>query len=1091
MKNIPLLLLLFCLIESTNAQISAQLLQHPDVSKTHITFIYGDDVWIVPKSGGLAHQLSSPEGVESYPRFSPDGSLVAFTANYHGNSDVYLIDIHGGIPQRLTFHGQFDRVLGWTPDGDSILFASSRESGRQRYNQFYTVSRHGGSPKKLPIPYGEFASFSPNGQKVAYTDRSRVNRNWKRYRGGTAPDISVFDLNTFSTENITNTDANDELPMWNGDVIYYMSDNGPNKRNNLWKYDLATKSNTQLTKFTDFDITFPESGPDDIVFEAGGKLYLYKLSSNTISEVEIQVVSDQKGRIPQQKKVASFIQNTTLSPDGNRVIVQARGELFNLPANEGFTENITRTSGSAERKPAWSPDGKHVAYWSDSSGEYQLYLHDMTGEQSPRMVTDFKNGFNYSIHWSPDSKKIAYVDQAMGINYLDVATGKVIQADKGKYMFEGGLENFRVTWTPDSKWFAYARGTENPSTTAIFAFNTANKKLSQLTSGYYSDNSPTFSADGKYLFFTTNRTFEPVYSDLDNTFIYPNTTSIAVATLNKTVSSLLALKNDSTELLKEDGNKDEKDGKSKKKKDEDTDGDAKKEVPKTTIDIVGFENRVEMLDIPSGNLGNLAAIEGKLLFTRFPNSGAPEDTFPSLDYYDFEERDVKNIISKVNDFEVSADGTKILVNQEKKLAVLEIKADQKIDKTVPTQDMVMYITPQDEWKQIFNDVWRFERDYFYDPGMHGVNWNAMRTKYGQLIDQSNTRNDVNIIIGDLIAELNASHTYTGGGDTKNADMMNVGYLGADIALENGKYRIKKIISSAPWDVEVRSPLAKPGINISENDYILAVNGRPIDIAKPIFEAFQGLADATVQITTNSTPSLTNAKKHIIKLMASETRLRHLAWIENNRKQVEKATNGKIGYVYVRSTGLDGQNELVRQFYAQMNKEGLIIDERFNSGGQIPDRFVELLDREPLAFWAVRDGKDWAWPPSGNFGPKVMLINGFSGSGGDAFPDYFKKRGIGPLIGTRTWGGLIGISGAPGLIDNGRITVPTFRMYDPNGEWFKEGHGVDPDIEVVEDFQKLANGIDVQLEAAIKEVLRLLDSPTNFKTPSRPNYENRN
>ncbi|MBD0776484.1 PD40 domain-containing protein [Maribacter sp. ANRC-HE7] len=1091
MKNIPLLLLLFCLIESTNAQISAQLLQHPDVSKTHITFIYGDDVWIVPKSGGVAHQLSSPEGAESYPRFSPDGSMVAFTANYHGNSDVYLIDIHGGIPKRLTFHGQFDRVLGWTPNGDSILFASSRESGRQRYNQFYTVSRHGGSPKKLPIPYGEFASFSPDGQKVAYTDRSRVNRNWKRYRGGTAPDISIFDLNTFSTENITNTDANDELPMWNGDIIYYMSDNGPNKRNNLWKYDLSTKSNTQLTKFTDFDITFPESGPDDIVFEAGGKLYLYNLSSNTISEVEIQVVSDQKGRIPQQKKVASFIQNTTLSPDGNRVIVQARGELFNLPANEGFTENITRTSGSAERKPAWSPDGKHVAYWSDSSGEYQLYLHDMTGEQSPKMVTDFKNGFNYSIHWSPDSKKIAYVDQAMGINYLDLATGKVVRADKGKYMFEGGLENFRVTWTPDSKWFTYARGTENPSTTAIFAFNTANNKLSQLTSGYYSDNSPTFSADGKYLFFTTNRTFEPVYSDLDNTFIYPNTTSIAVATLNKSVSSLLALKNDSTKLLEEGKSKDEKDGKSKKKKDDDTDGDAKKEVPKTTIDIVGFENRVEMLDIPAGNLGNLAAIEGKLLFTRFPNSGAPEDTFPSLDYYDFEEREVKNIISKVDDFEVSADGTKILVNQEKKLAVLEITADQKIDKTVPTQNMVMYVTPQDEWKQIFNDVWRFERDYFYDPGMHGVDWNVMRTKYGQLIEQSNTRNDVNIIIGDLIAELNASHTYTGGGDTKNADMMNVGYLGADIALENGKYRIKKIISSAPWDVEVRSPLAKPGINIGENDYILAVNGRPIDVTKPIFEAFQGLADATVQITTNSTPSLTNAKKHIIKLMESETRLRHLAWIENNRKQVEKATNGKIGYVYVRSTGLDGQNELVRQFYAQMNKEGLIIDERFNSGGQIPDRFVELLDREPLAFWAVRDGKDWAWPPSGNFGPKVMLINGFSGSGGDAFPDYFKKRGIGPLIGTRTWGGLIGISGAPGLIDNGRITVPTFRMYDPNGEWFKEGHGVDPDIKVVEDFQRLANGIDVQLEAAIKEVLRLLDSPSNFKTPSRPNYEKRN
>ena len=1091
MRNTSLLLLLFCIIESATAQISAQLLQHPDVSETHITFIYGDDVWIAPKSGGVAHQLSSPDGAEGYPRFSPDGSMVAFTANYHGNSDVYLIDINGGIPKRLTFHGQLDRVLGWTPDGKSVLFASSRESGRQRYNQFYTVSIDGGSPSKLPVPYGEFASFSPDGQKIAYTDRSRVNRNWKRYRGGTAPDISVFDLETFSTENITNSNANDELPMWNGDTIYYMSDNGPSKRNNLWKYELSTKSNTQVTKFTDYDITFPESGPSDIVFEAGGKLYLFNMSSSAISEVDIQVISDQKGRIPQQKKVTSFIQNTTLSPDGNRVVVQARGELFNLPANEGFIENLSRTSGFAERKPAWSPDGKYVAYWSDSSGEYQLFLYDMTGKQPPRKVTDLKSGFNYSIHWSPDSNKIAYVDQAMNINYLDVATGTIIQADKGKYMFEGGLENFRVTWTPDSKWFAYARGTDNPSTTAIFTFNTASNKLAQLTSGYYSDNSPTFSTDGKYLFFTTNRTFQPVYSDLDNTFIYPNTTGIAVATLSTSESSLLEIKNDAVELSKEDKDKDKKEGKSKKKKDNKKDEDVKKEVPVTTIDIPGFENRVELLDIPAGNLGNLYAIEGKLIFSRFPNSGAPEDSSPSLDYYDFEEREVKSIISKVTDFKVSADGNKLLVSQEKKLAVIDVEADQKIEKTVPTQNITMNIVPKEEWKQIFNDVWRFERDYFYDPGMHGVDWNALRTKYGQLIEQSNTRNDVNIIIGDLIAELNASHTYTGGGDMADPNMMNVGYLGADLALENGKYRIKKIISSAPWDVEIRSPLAKPGINILEKDYILAVNGRPIDVTKPIFEAFQGLADATVQLTINSNPSITNAKKHIVKLMISESRLRHLAWIENNRKHVDKATNGKIGYVYVRSTGLDGQNELVRQFYAQMNKEGLIIDERFNSGGQIPDRFVELLDREPLAFWAVRDGKDWAWPPSGNFGPKVMLINGFSGSGGDAFPDYFKKRGIGPLIGTRTWGGLIGISGAPSLIDNGRITVPTFRMYNPNGEWFKEGHGVDPDIEVVEDFEKLANGIDVQLDAAIKEVLRLLDSPNNFKTPARPKYENRN
>jgi tricorn protease len=1087
MKNTFLFLLLLCMYQSIRAQISARLMQHPDVSTTHITFVYGDDVWIVPKSGGVAQQLSSQVGLEGNPKFSPDGSMIAYTAAYHGNDDVYIIPTNGGIPKRLTYHGMFDKVLGWTPDGSSVLFSSSRESGRQRFRQFYTVSIQGGAPTKLPIPYGEFASFSPDGKKIAYTDMTRVNRNWKRYRGGTAPDITIFDLDHYSTESITNSNANDELPMWSGSSIYYMSDNGPNKRNNLWKHDLLSKSNTQLTYFEDFDITFPEIGPSDIVFEAGGILYLYNLSSGTTSEVTIQVISDQKGQISQQKKVASFMQNATLSPDGKRVVVQARGELFNLPASEGFVANLSATTGIAERKPAWSPDGKFVACWSDATGEYQLMLYDMTGKQ-PKTITNFTSGFNYSIYWSPDSKKIVYVDQTMHINYLNVETGVVIKADKGKYMYEGELRNFSVSWSPDSQWFAYARRDENPATTAIYLYDTENKKSTQLTSGYYSDSSPAFSADGKHLFFATNRTFKPVYSDLDNTFIYPNTTGIAVGTLTKSEKSLLAIKNDSVETSSK---KDAKEGGKSKKKKKDNDEDAADEIQKTKIDITGFENRVEMLDIAAGNLNDLSAIEGKLLFTRFPNSGSTESSSPSLDYYDFEEREVKTVISKVSNYDVSSDGKKLLVRQEQKLAVIDIKADQEIDKTVPTESMIMNVVPKEEWKQIFNDVWRLERDYFYDPGMHGVDWKAMKSRYGQLIKQSNSRNDVNIIIGDLIAELNASHTYTGGGDRILAENLNVGYLGADFTVKNGKYRIKKIISGAPWDVEVRSPLVKPGVDIKEGDYVLAVNGHPIDSSKPISAMFQGLGNATVQLTINSTSSSKDAKKVIVKLMGSETRLRHLSWIEANRQRVNEATNGKIGYVYVRSTGYDGQNELVRQFYAQMNKEGLIIDERFNSGGQIPDRFIELLDREPLAFWAVRDGEDWAWPPAGNFGPKVMLINGFSGSGGDAFPDYFKKRGIGPLIGTRTWGGLIGITGAPNLIDNGRITMPTFRMYDPNGEWFKEGHGVEADIEVLEDFQKLANGTDVQLEAGIEEVLKLLNSNNNFKVPSRPSYEKRN
>ncbi|MGZ0015123.1 S41 family peptidase [Yeosuana sp. AK3] len=1086
MKKLSLLLTVLFL-GSIQAQISGKLMQYPDVSHTHITFVYGDDVWIMPKSGGIANRLSSPEGAESFPRFSPDGNMIAYTANYQGNDDVYVIETNGGIPKRLTYHGMPDRVLGWSADGKSVLFASSRESGRQRYSQFYTISVTDGTLTKLPVPYGEYATFSSDGQKIAYTDRTRVHRNWKRYRGGTAPDITVFDLKTFECENITNNVANDELPMWVGDHIYYMSDNGPDKRNNLWKHDNITNKNIQLTHFVDFDITYPESSSSDVIFEAGGKLYLFNLEIEKTKEVNVQIISDQKNLIPQQKKVAEFMQDATISPDGNRVVVEARGDLFNLPANEGFVSDLTGTSGTAERKPSWSPDGKYIAYWSDASGEYQLVLHDVKDIQKPKTITHFKSGFYYSIFWSPDSKKIISVNQAMDIQCIDVNTTEVIKVDKGKYMFEENLQNFKVSWSPDSNWAVFSRGTDNRSKTAIFLYDVQNKKTSQLTSGYYSDNNPTFSVDGKYLFFATSRTFNPIYSDLDNTFIYPNSTTIAVGTLTAKEKSLLEVKNDAIEDFKK---ADEKDKDSDKKK-KDSDKDTKKEILKTVIDIDGFENRVEMLDIPAGRLTNLQAVEGKLLFTRFPNSGAIEDESPKLDYYDLKEREVKTIINKVSNFKVSANGKKILVLQRQKLAVIDNKADQKIDKTVPTDEMVMNVLPKEEWKQIFNDVWRFERDYFYDPNMHGVDWNTMRTRYGNLVDQANSRNDVNLIIGDLIAELNASHTYNGGGDIEHASRINVGYLGADINLENGQYQIKKIISGAPWDIEERSSLSKPGIDIKEGDFILAVNGLLIDPTKPFSSAFQGLAATTVQLTVNNIPSIINSKKVIVKTMSSETRLRHLAWIENNRKRVDEATNGKIGYVYVRSTGVDGQNELIRQFYAQMDKEGLIIDERFNSGGQIPDRFIELLDRDPLAYFAVRDGKDWAWPPSGNLGPKVMLINGFSGSGGDAFPDYFRKRGLGPLIGTRTWGGLIGISGAPNLIDNGRITIPTFRMYDPSGEWFKEGHGVDPDIEVIEDFQKLANGKDIQLEVGIKEVLKLLNSSNKFRIPARPPYENRN
>ncbi len=1065
----------------SQAQTDARLMQLPDVSETQITFTYGDDIWVVAKEGGVAQRLTSPAGPEMYPRFSPDGKQIAFSANYNGNVDVYVMPASGGVPTRLTYHGMPDYVQGWTPDGQSILFTSGRESGKERFNQFYTVPVTGGLPSKLPVPYGEFASYSPDGKKFAYTDRSRVNRNWKRYRGGTAPDVLIFDLVSFKTENITDNAANDELPMWIGDAVYYMSDNGPEKRNNLWKYDLNTKENTQLTKFTDFDITFPSNSDKEIVFEAGGSLYLFELASGQSKRVEIQIISDQKPMIPKIVSVESDLMSASISPDGNRVIVGARGEIFNLPAKKGFVANLSNTSGVAERYPEIAPDGKKIAYWSDATGEYQLTTKSLAADGQTKTLTNFKKGYGYNIYWSPDSKKIVSVNQAMEVMLIDATSGTVQVIDQGKYMFEGNLQGFGVSWSPDNRYIAYSLSKKNRATSELYVFDTKSGKTSQITSGFYADQNPTFSEDGKYLFFTTNRNFDPQYSDIDNTFIYSNTTGVAVGTLDKSVPSLIALENDEINLEEEKAEDKEEEG---KKKD-------KEESKEIAFETSAFESRIEMLDIPSGNIGDLASLKGKLLYVRYPNTGEGEGSKSKLELYDFEEKESKTVIEGVGGFSLSADRKKVMVFSQGKLAVIDPAPGQKIEETVPLADMQMTVVPAEEWKQIFNDVWRFERDYFYDSTMHGVDWDLMRKRYGELVDQAGSRRDVNIIIGDLIAELNASHTYNGGGDMDSGPSLSVGYLGADFTLEKGGYKIAKIINGAPWDVEVRSPLSRPGVDVKEGDFILAVNGQPIDATKSIFAAFQGLAGKTVQLTVNSSVSLQGAKTVLVEPLRSEARLRNLAWINNFRTRVDEATDGKIGYIFVPSTGVDGQNELFRQFYGQMEKEGMIIDERFNNGGQIPDRFVELLDRKPLAFWAVRDGQDWAWPPSGNFGPKVMLINGFSGSGGDAFPDYFRKREIGPLIGTRTWGGLIGISGAPRLIDGGSVTVPTFRMYDPDGTWFKEGYGVDPDIEVVEDFESLAKGTDAQLEAAIQEVLRLLNSSDRFKVPARPTYEDRN
>jgi tricorn protease len=810
------------------------------------------------------------------------------------------------------------------------------------------------------------------------------------------------------------------------------------------------------------------------------------LADETYQKIDITVVTDKITLLPRSVNASELVDAISLAPDGKRALFGARGEIFSVPAEHGPVIDLTRTSGVAERYPAWSPDAKRVAYWSDASGEYELTIRDLAKPESEQKLTSFGPGFRYRLFWSPDSKKLAFIDQAMKIHVFDVDKKKSVDVDRGLWMYEDELAGFAPSWSPDSRWLAYRKELPNRNG-AIALFDTKENKSHQVTSGYYNDALPSFDPDGKYLFFTTNRSFEPVYSDVDATFIYPNTTHLAVATLSDDVLSPMSPRDDST--LVDDGDKDEEEKNDKKDKDKDKDKDKKKDEPKATqITIDGFETRVVLLPPKPGNVGRLRAVSGKLVYHRRPNTGSSAEENPVM-FYDLDEREEQTIVEDADFYQVSADGKRIIVGKDDEYYVVEVDKDQKLEKKMPSGELTMTVDPRAEWKQIYHDVWRFERDYFYDPAMHGVNWNAMRTQYGKLLDDAVTRWDVNFVIGELISELNASHTYRGGGDVEEGRDVKVGYLGVDWELEKGAYRIKKIIRGAPWDTDDRSPLDMSGIDVDEGDYVLAVNGQPLEVAKGPWAAFAGLAKKPMLLTVNSKPSMDGARNVLVETLDDETRLRHLAWIEANRKRVDEATDGKIGYVYVPSTGLDGQSELVRQFAAQFDKQGLIIDERFNSGGQIPDRFVELLNRKPLAFWAVRDGATWQWPVIANFGPKVMLINGWSGSGGDAFPDYFRKAGVGPLIGTRTWGGLIGISGSPNLIDGGGVTVPTFRMYDPDGKWFREGHGVDPDIEVKEDYSQLAKGVDVQLERAIQEVTKLLAASPSPMV-KHPAYEKR-
>jgi len=1091
MKKILLLFGALSFLYNANSQINAKLMRYMDVSDTQITFVYGGDIWVMPKEGGTAIQVTHSPGEESWPRFSPDGKSIAYTARYNGNWDVFVMPAMGGVPTRITYQSHFDRMVDWHPDGEHILFASGRESGRQSFRQLYLVSKNGGFPEKLKVPYGELASYSPDGNHLAYITKITENYPFKRYRGGLASDVLIYDLVNNTAENITNNHATDGKPAWVGDKIYFLSDQAENMRMNIWVYDTKSKKSLQVTKFDDFDISFLSAGKKDLVFEKGGKLYLMDAATNNHKEVVVKVVSDLSIEMPRTKDVSKNISNMTASPEGKRIVFEARGELFNVPVKEGYVLNMTQSSGAFDQNPAWSPDGKNIAYWSDKSGEYELFLQDADMKNAAKMLTKRGKGFGYKPNWSPDSKKIAFIDETNNISIIDVASGIVTVAGNTEWnVGHGSRFGYTISWSPDSKWLAFRQGLNNANN-AIFIYNVVSKKLNQATSGFFEDSSPVFSTDGKYLFYLTNRNMSATYSDMgDGTWVYPNSTQIASVSLTNDIPSLLKAKND--EIDAKDKKKGDDKGKDDKKEKKDKKSDKSEDKPKVDvkIDFNNFEARLVILPPKAGNIATLFPFKDKLAFLRYPNSGSGERS-ASLDYYDFEKREEKNIISGLNRVTLTADGKSFLVGMKGKYGIIKPAPKQKIEKPIPTSGMVMNWVPKEEWIQLFNDTWRRHRDFFYDPTMHKLDWKALKDQYGALLKDARTRWDVSNIQSNLAAELSAGHTYTFGGDTENSPTISTGFLGIDWALTNGKYQIKRIVQPAVWNTQVRSPFDKPGVDVKVGDYILSVNGVDLDPATDPYGAFEDLSGKTVLLKVSKTGNKTDAKKVIIKCLTQreEVNLRYLEWIENNRKMVNKLSNGQLGYVYMSNTAGRGQLELVTMFYGQLDKKGFIIDERFNGGGQLADRFLELLKRPVVYNLHWRHGKDHQWPVKTNTGPVGMLINGWAGSGGDGLPWAFQELKAGPIVGERTLGILVGPATGHRLIDGGGITVPGARLYDNDGHWFWEGEGVSPDIKVWDDPNILVKGRDPQMERVVQEVMKLLQGNPPKMTPA-PALEDR-
>lgn len=1062
------------------AEVDARMLRFPDVSETHIVFVYDNDVWIAPKTGGTALPLSSPEGPEQFPKFSPDGQTVAFSANYDGNYDIYTLPIKGGIPKRLTYHPYPDRMLDYSPDG-RVIFASYRTN--QMETRFYYAHPDGGLPEALPPAYGGFGSISPDGKTLAFSPFSREFATWKRYQGGTAADIWLFDLKTYDSQRITTHPGSDDLPMFSEDKLYYLSDAGKENRRNIWLYNLKTGASEQVTKFKDFDVRWPSVGPSEIVFEYGGKLMLLDLKLHTTREVNIQITGDHPKVRPQVFEASEVIFEIGISPNAKRVVLNARGDIWTVPATEGYPRNLTRTDSVAERSPSWSPDGQGIAYFSDATGEYELYISQSDGSGDVKQLTKNGSAYRYNPVWSPDSKKISFSDKSGAYFVHLIDSGETVQMAKDPLGMLGGA----AVWAKDSNWLSFAVGDEKSWNSVVMLYDLKSRKLHQVTSPMFSSGSPAFDLSGEWLFFTTNRSLNPIFGDVDESFLFANTTIIVAAPLRADVKSPFAPVNDDEEIKKEEEKKENNTGAEEK------DAEKKDEPEILKIDIEGLEKRAMTIPISNGNYWNLQAGSKKVFYIRGANTG--EQRQNRLMMYDLSSKQEAGILEGVGGFRLTPDASKMLVSTQQGIFITNAGPGAQLGAPVNVGGLKVEIDPRKEWRQVVTDVWRIYRDFFYDPGMHGVDWKASRDQALGLLKHAANREDVSYIIGEMLGELNVGHAYVWSAPGEWPKYESVGLLGCDF--EYGKdangasgVRISKIYGGADWELDVRGPLSQQGVEVQEGDFLLAVNGIPLSSFASPYAAFLGMAGKTTSITVSEFAARSDKDRNfLVTPTANDLELRLRNWIEENRERVYEKTGGKVGYIYVRNTSRSGLIDLQRQFIGQHMLDALIIDERWNGGGMLPHRFVELLNRPLHNYWARRDGASWRSPLRAHIGPKVMLINHAAGSGGDAFPYYFKQLGLGKLVGTRTWGGLVGISGNPGLIDGGYCTVPTFAIYELDGTWAIEGHGVDPDVLVIDNPAELARGKDPQLDKGIEVVMDELRKNPPFRV-KRPAYPDR-